>query len=76
MSPRNLHRRLTNEGTSFKALLLETRQELARQYINDSTKTLTEISFLLGFSEVSSFSRAYRRWTGRSPSKARSVEPD
>jgi AraC-like DNA-binding protein len=50
---------------------MEIRRELAEQYISDSTLTLTEISFLLGFSEVSSFSRAYRRWEGQSPSEAR-----
>jgi AraC-like DNA-binding protein len=70
-SIRNLNRKLSNEDTSFKALLMEIRRELAEQYINDSTLTLTEISFLLGFSEVSSFSRAYRRWEGQSPSEAR-----
>jgi AraC-like DNA-binding protein len=70
-SIRNLNRKLNNEGTSYKTLLVETRRELAEQYINDSTLTLTEISFLLGFSEVSSFSRAYRRWEGQSPSEAR-----
>jgi len=70
-SARNLNRKLSNEGTSFKALLMEIRRELAEQYINDSARTLTEISFLLGFSEVSSFSRAYRRWEGQSPSEAR-----
>ena len=52
-------------------MLLDTRQELARQYINDSTLTLTEISYLLGFAEASSFSRAYRKWNGHSPSEAR-----
>ncbi len=70
-SIRNLNRKLSNEGTSFKSLLMEIRRELAEQYISDSTLTLTEISFLLGFSEVSSFSRAYRRWEGQSPSEAR-----
>ena len=47
-SIRNLNRKLSNEGTSFKTLLMEIRRELAEQYINDSTLTLTEISFLLG----------------------------
>ena len=70
-SIRNLNRKLSNEGASFKTLLMEIRRELAGQYISDSTLTLTEISFLLGFSEVSSFSRAYRRWEGQSPSEAR-----
>ena len=64
MSTRNLNRKLGAENTSFKALLLEIRTELANQYINDATLTLTEISFMLGFSEISSFSRAYKRWTG------------
>ena len=68
---RNLHRRLSQHDTSFGQLLTETRKELATQYINDRSKTLTEISYLLGFSEVSSFSRAYKRWTGVPPSEAR-----
>jgi len=71
MTARNLHRRLGQHDTSFSQLLTETRKELARQYINDRSKTLTEISYLLGFAEVSSFSRAYKRWTGIPPSEAR-----
>jgi len=71
MTPRNLHRKLQKEGTSFKLLLTDLRKELARQYIQDRSKTLTEISFLLGFAEVSSFSRAFKNWTGQPPSEAR-----
>jgi len=71
MSTRNLHRKLNSLNSSFKKLLLETRSELAAQYINDASLTLTEISYMLGFSEISSFSRAYKRWTGQSPSAAR-----
>ena len=71
MSARNLNRKLSAVNASFKALLLEIRTELASQYINDPTLTLTEISYQLGFSEISSFSRAYKRWTGQSPSEAR-----
>ncbi len=70
-TPRNLHRKLQKEDTSFKVLLTEIRRELAMQYIQDRSKTLTEISFLLGFSEVSSFSRAFKNWTGKPPSDAR-----
>ena len=70
-STRNLARKLSADNTSFKAVLLEIRSELASQYINDATLTLTEISYQLGFSEISSFSRAYKRWTGQSPSEAR-----
>ena len=71
MTPRNMHRKLQKEETSFKQLLTEVRQDLAQQYIQDRSKTLTEISFLLGFSEVSSFSRAYKGWTGKAPSQDR-----
>ena len=70
-TPRNLHRKLQKEDTSFKQLLTEVRKELAQQYIQDRSKTLTEISFMLGFSEVSSFSRAYKGWTGKPPSEVR-----
>lgn len=70
-TPRNLHRKLQKHDTSFSLLLNETRRELALQYIHDRSKTMTEISYLLGFSEVSSFSRAFRKWTGVAPSEAR-----
>jgi len=71
MTPRNLHRRLHKEDTSFKLLLNDIRQDLAQQYIQDRSLTLTEISFMLGFSEVSSFSRAFKNWTGQAPSAIR-----
>jgi AraC-like DNA-binding protein len=71
MSPRQLNRKLKEEQTSFKIILVECRRQLAEQYISDSSLSLTEISFLLGFSEASSFSRAFRRWTGQSPTQAR-----
>jgi len=70
-TPRNLHRKLQKHETSFSQLLNDTRRELALQYIHDRSKTMTEISYLLGFSEVSSFSRAFRKWTGIAPSEAR-----
>jgi len=52
-------------------LLVKTRRNLAEQYILDNSLTLTEISLLLGFSEPSSFSRAFKSWTGKAPSEAR-----
>ena len=71
MTARNVHRKLQQHDTSFKSLLTEIRRELAQQYIQDRSKTLTEISYLLGFSEVSSFSRAFKGWTGQPPSEVR-----
>jgi AraC-like DNA-binding protein len=71
MSSRTLARKLADQGESFKSLLNEVRRELAERYIRDRSLTLTEISFLLGFAELSSFSRAYSKWIGRSPSAQR-----
>lgn len=67
MSSRTLQRRLHSAGTSFKTILTEVRQGLALNYIRDSRLTLTELSFQLGFSEMSAFSRAFKQWTGESP---------
>jgi len=71
VTSRTLHRKLKEQGYSFRGLLTEVRQQLAGEYINDDSLTLTEITFLLGFSEMSSFSRAFRNWNGMSPSEAR-----
>jgi len=71
MSVRTMHRKLVEAGSNFRTELVEMRRNLAEQYILDNSLTLTEISLLLGFSEPSSFSRAFRNWTGASPSEAR-----
>ena len=71
MSERTLQNRLMARGTSYSALLSETRRELAEQYMNQRLHSVSEVAFLLGFSEISSFSRAFRAWTGESPSKYR-----
>jgi len=71
MSARTLNRRLSEAHTSFSETLEAVRRQLAEHYIIDPALTLSEISFLLGFSEQSAFSRAYRRWTGQSPSAVR-----
>ncbi len=71
MSTRTLRRRLDEEGLSFRELLTDVRRALALRYLQDESLSLTEISYLLGFSEPSSFTRAFRGWTGQSPSKAR-----
>jgi AraC-like DNA-binding protein len=75
MSLRTLQRRLSDEGTSYKGLLDETRRELASHYMAESHRSINEITYLLGFSEPSNFSRAFRRWTGKSPSAYRAQSP-
>lgn len=71
VSQRTLQRKLHDEGTSFKQLLDETRRELANGYIKNHQVSLGEITYLLGFSEASNFSRAFKRWTGSSPAEFR-----
>jgi len=71
-SLRSLQRRLKDEDTNFKELLNETQQDLAMQYIRDSSRSIGEITYLLGFSEPSNFTRAFKRWTGKSPGEFRS----
>ncbi len=68
MSKRKLQRLLQEEGTSFFNLINETRKDIAKQYVKDKEMDLTEIAFLLGFAEQSTFSRSFKRWTGKSPS--------
>lgn len=71
MSGRSLQRRLAEEGTSFTELLASVRRELAQQYVEDRAIPVTEIGYMLGFSDVSAFSRAFKRWFGRSPAATR-----
>jgi AraC-like DNA-binding protein len=71
LSPRTLQRRLAAAGTSLSEVVETVRRELAEQYLADPSRTLSEIGFLLGFSEQSAFSRAFRRWTGQAPSEVR-----
>lgn len=76
LSPRSLQRRLAAEGSQFHTLVNETRHALAREYLSQPDKSLTEIAFLLGFSEPSAFSRAFRRWQGIAPSAYRQMQTD
>jgi AraC-like DNA-binding protein len=71
MSRQTLYRKLKKEGTSFKELLDDTRKTLARQYIEQNDHSISEIAFFLGFSQISSFNRAFNRWYGRNPSEFR-----
>jgi len=71
VSLRSLQRKLNKEETNFKALLESTRRELALNYIRETHRSLGEITYLLGFSEPSNFTRAFKRWTGVSPNEYR-----
>jgi len=68
MSPRTLQVKLSQSNTTFHDVVNETREALARGYIESSVMSVTEIAFTLGFADTSAFSRAFRRWTGHSPS--------
>ena len=71
MSPRTLQRRLDKHGVAYTDLMDEVRAELAKTKLQASDLSLPEISFLLGFSEQSSFNRAFKRWTGITPREYR-----
>jgi AraC-like DNA-binding protein len=73
MSKRTLQRELARQGTTFTQSLDEVRRQLAERYIANQALPLTEISYLLGFSGVTAFSRAFKRWTGSSPGHYRKV---
>ncbi|MGC4060839.1 MAG: AraC family transcriptional regulator [Aquabacterium sp.] len=70
-SPRSLQRRLAEQGTSFQQLLDNTRQHLAERHLMDAKLDLAEIALLLGYSEQSAFTRAFRAWTGLAPAQWR-----
>jgi AraC-like DNA-binding protein len=67
MSLRSLDLKLGAENTSFQRTLDSTRQSLATGYIEQSSFSITEIAYLLGFSDAANFTRAFKRWTGKSP---------
>jgi AraC-like DNA-binding protein len=66
-STSTLQRRLRREGTSFQGLLSEIRREKALEYLRSGRHSLADITFLLGFADQSNFTRAFRRWTGKTP---------
>ena len=75
MSPRSLQRRLRAERSGFETICQEVRTNLAQQYLRDPGLNISEVGYLLGFSESSAFSRAFRRWTGRTPHEFRTAAP-
>lgn len=73
MSVATLRRRLEEEGTTFSAIVDDLRRELAERYLGEARSAISEIAFLLGFSNVTAFGRAFKRWTGLSPTEYRAT---
>jgi AraC-like DNA-binding protein len=71
MSRRTLQRKLAEAETTYQHLVDSTRRNLALRYIEDPHRSITDITFMLGFSQQSAFTRAFRRWTGVAPSEYR-----
>jgi AraC-like DNA-binding protein len=71
LSERTLRRRLQDEGTSFTDVVDDVRRKLALSYLDQPNLGLAEIAFMLGFSQTSAFSRAFKRWTGIAPIERR-----
>jgi AraC-like DNA-binding protein len=71
-SPRTLRRKLAAEGVTFGGILEDLRFVLARDYLAQHDLPISRIAWLLGYTEVSAFSHAFRRWSGRTPRADRS----
>ena len=76
LSQRTLARRLSEEGLTFSALLRELRLDLAHRYLADGDTSISHIAWLLGYQEVSAFSKAFKRWTGSAPRAMRTGRAD
>ena len=71
MSRRTLQRKLAESNTTYQKLVDDTRRDLALRYMEDPRNSITDVTFLLGFSGQSAFTRAFNRWTGMSPTAYR-----
>ncbi len=72
VSQRTLARRLTLEGVTFSEVLDSLKSYLAQRYLADESLSISQIAWLLGYQEVSAFTHAFKRWTGKTPREARS----
>lgn len=71
LSTRSLQRRLADEQTSWKKLIESTRKSLVERHLRSPNMSVTQLAFLLGFADVSSFSRAFKKWYGMTPTQFR-----
>jgi AraC-like DNA-binding protein len=73
MSERTLARKLSDEGLNFTEIFQELRRDVATRYLDDRKLHVSKIAWLLGFNEVSAFTHAFKRWTGKTPSEMRTA---
>jgi AraC-like DNA-binding protein len=73
LTPRTLQRRLADEGLSFNELFDQTRKQLSCTYIRDDRINLAEMAYMLGYADLPSFHRAFKRWHDMTPQQMRSV---
>jgi AraC-like DNA-binding protein len=73
MSERTLARKLSDEGLNFTEILQQLRRDLAVRYLNDRKLHVSKIAWLVGFNEVSAFTHAFKRWTGKTPREMRTA---
>jgi AraC-like DNA-binding protein len=74
MSRRTLARRLSSEGLTFAGVLADLRDDLAKCYLRDEDLAISQIAWLLGYQEISAFTHAFKRRTGKTPREARSAK--
>jgi AraC-like DNA-binding protein len=73
MSRRTLARRLSAEGLTFAEILADLRVALAKRELQDGSLTISQVAWLLGYGEVSAFTHAFKRWTGKTPREVRAA---
>ena len=71
VSQRTLARRLASEGQTFAGVLQSLRSDLAKRHLADEGLSISQIAWLLGYQDVSAFTHAFKRWTGRAPGEVR-----
>ncbi len=74
LPPWTLRRKLEEEGTTYRAIINDTRRDLAMAYIRETESAFGEIAWLLGFSSAEAFQRAFKRWCGQTPGEYRRAQ--
>lgn len=75
-STSTLQRQLQGEGRNYRSVLEETQRSLAEKYLRDNRHSLAQVAYLVGFSDQSNFSRAFKRWTSMSPRQFQATQHD